>query len=44
MLQNSRVAAVAIFELLRENHLGGKITPLPTPSLELRYATIIFES
>ena len=31
MLQNSTVAAFTIFELIRENQLGGKITPLPTP-------------
>ena len=30
MLQNSRVTAFTVFELLRENQLGGKITPLPT--------------
>ena len=30
MLQNSKVTAFTIFELLKENQLGGKITP-PTP-------------
>ena len=30
MLQNSRVTAFIVFELLRENQLGGKITPPPT--------------
>ena len=29
MLQNSRVTAVTVFELLRENQLGGKISPHP---------------
>ena len=29
MLQNSRVTAFTVFELLRENQLGGKITPPP---------------
>ena len=32
MLQNSRVTAFTVFELLRENQLGGKITP-PRPRL-----------
>ena len=31
MLQNSTVAAFTVFELIRENQLGGKITPPPTP-------------
>ena len=34
MLQNSRVTAFTVFQLLRENQLGeggGKITPRPTP-------------
>ena len=35
MLQNSRVTAFTIFELLRENQLGGKISPHP-PRLGLR--------
>ena len=32
MLQNSRVTALTVFELLRENQLGGRgeITPVPT--------------
>ena len=30
-LQNSRVTAFTVFELLRENQLGGKITPPPIP-------------
>ena len=30
MQQNSRVTAFTVFELLRENQLGGKITPRPT--------------
>ena len=30
MLQNSRVTAFTVFELLTENQLGGKFTPLPT--------------
>ena len=30
MLQNSRVTAFTVLELLRENHLGGKIIPPPT--------------
>ena len=34
MLQNSRVTAFIVFELLRENQLGGgKITP-PPPRLD----------
>ena len=34
MLQNSRVTAFTVFELLRENQLaGGKITPFPLPRL-----------
>ena len=35
MLQNFRVTAFTVFELLRENHLGGKITPHPPPRLGL---------
>ena len=35
MLQNSRVTAFTVFELLRENQLGGKITPSPLPRLGL---------
>ena len=35
MLQNARVTAFTVFELLRENQLGDKITPLP-PRLGLR--------
>ena len=36
MLQNSRVTALTVFELLRENQLGGdKITPPPRPRLGL---------
>ena len=31
MLQNSRVTAFTVFELLRENQLGGKITHPPPP-------------
>ena len=31
MLQNSKVTAFTIFELLKENQLGGKITPPPLP-------------
>ena len=31
MLQNSRVTAFTVFELLRENQLGGKFTPPPHP-------------
>ena len=31
MLQNSTVAAFTVFELIRENQLGGKITPPPPP-------------
>ena len=31
MLQNSRVLIFTIFELLRENQLGDKITPTPNP-------------
>ena len=31
MLQNSRATSFSVFELLRENQLGGKITPLPSP-------------
>ena len=30
MLQNARVTAFTVSELLRENQLGGKVTP-PTP-------------
>ena len=32
MLQNSRVTAFTVFELLRENQLGGKIPPSPLPT------------
>ena len=32
MLQNSSVTALTVFELLRENQLGGKITPPPPPT------------
>ena len=35
MLQNFRVTAMTNFELLRENQLGGKITPSP-PRLGLK--------
>ena len=35
MLQNSRVTAFTVFKLLRENQLGGKITPTP-PRLGLK--------
>ena len=35
MLQNSRVTAFTVSELLRENQLGGKITPTP-PKLGLK--------
>ena len=35
MLQNARVTAFTVFELVRENHLGDKITPIP-PRLGLR--------
>ena len=37
MLQNSRVTTFTVFELLRENQLGGggKITPPPSPRLGL---------
>ena len=31
MLQNARVTAFTVSELLRENQLGGKVTPPPTP-------------
>ena len=31
MLQNSRVTGFTVFELLRENQLGSKITPSPLP-------------
>ena len=34
MLQNARVAAITVSELLRENQQGSKITP-PQPRLEL---------
>ena len=36
MLQNSTVAAFTVFELIRENQLGGKITPPQPPRLGLR--------
>ena len=39
MLQNARVTAFIVSELFRENKqrgVGGKITPLPTPSLGLK--------
>ena len=37
MLQNARVAAFIVSELLRENQQGGKITPPPAPPrLELQ--------
>ena len=43
MLQNSRATALTVFELLRENQLGGgvggKITPAP-PQLTPRLALI----
>ena len=32
MLQNSRVTALTVFELLRENQLGGNFTPPPSPT------------
>ena len=35
MLQNSRVTAFTVSELLRDNQLGGKITPTP-PRLGLK--------
>ena len=40
MLQNSRVTTFTIFELLRENQVGGKITPPHTPRLGLIQAWI----
>ena len=35
MLQNARVTAFTVSELLRENEQRGKITPPPAPSLRL---------
>ena len=36
MLQNSKIAAFTVYEVLRENQLGGKITPLSPLRLGLR--------
>ena len=35
-LQNSRVITFTVFELLRENQLGGKITPPPSYPTQIR--------
>ena len=40
MLQNSRVTAFTVFELLRENQLGGKITPLPPTQIRVKFGNI----
>ena len=43
MLQNARVTAFAVFELLRENQLGGgKITPSTQINVEYWALVIIF--
>ena len=36
MLQNARVTAVTVSELLRENQQGGKITPQITLTTQIR--------
>ena len=38
MLQNARVTAFAVFELLRENQLGGKITQPTKIRVKLLYS------
>ena len=40
MLQNSRVTAFTVFELLRENQLEGKITPLPPTQIRVKFGNI----
>ena len=35
MLQNSKVTAFNVYDLLRENQQGGKITPPPPPTIGL---------
>ena len=43
MLQNARFTAFTISELLRENQLGGKITPpLPLTQIRVKPESIIF--
>ena len=46
MLQNARVTAFTVSELLRENQLGGKVTPPPlTPTrirVKLSYFFFVF--
>ena len=39
MLQNARVAAFTVSELLRENQQGGKINPSPPARLGLKIGT-----
>ena len=42
MLQNSTVTAFTVFELLRENQLGGKITPTPSHPPRLIEPSYVF--
>ena len=42
MLQNSRVTALTVFELLRENQLGGNFTPPPPSPTQIRVKCSFF--